>query len=504
MQPSLGVEVSPQVAPRMVPKLMAVNAVLVLPLPQLLARIEEELSTNPAIERVARPCPHCGVESEGPVCHACGRPMDRFLYHLDAYPLKPRPLDEEEDPLSRVAQEVSLSQHLQMSLAASPLSGVERSIGEYLIGSIDERGFLDCNLQQVAIKFGVSVEVVEKVLGVVQSFDPPGIGARTVEECLLLQLRAYEPSPINLLAQRIVATSLKELASRQYAKVARALNVPIAAIREAHEYIRTHCYPHPADRYEAERMGGPRLRPNEVARPDVAILPAEDGYTVELVGASVMELRLNPLYRQLYQETRQRPKEFAPDAREHIQEQVNRAKLFIEVLRRRHVILRAIAEKVVEIQRPFLDHGPRYLKPLTKAAVASALGVSESTVSRALDGKYALLPSGRVVSMEIFFDQALPVKERIKEIIAQEDPRRPLTDQQIAAQLTREGIRIARRTVAKYREEIGIPPSAKRGVQVERKALAAKESLRLKWSHQQFFREFSTPRGAQETPPAKV
>jgi len=468
IQPGLGVEVSPQVAPRMVPKLMAVNAVLVLPLPQLLARIEEELSTNPAIERVARPCPHCGAESEGPVCQRCGRPVDRFLFHLDSRAPKPRPVDEEEDLLSRLPQEVSLSQHLQMSLAASSLSGVERSIGEYLIGSLDERGFLDCNLQQVAIKFGVPLEVVEKVLGVVQSFDPPGIGARNVEECLLLQLRAYDPTPVNLLAQRIVATSLRELAYHQYAKVARALGVSVSAVREAHEYIRTHCYPHPADRYEAERMGGARLRPSEVARPDVAILPTEGGYAVELVGTAVMELRLNPLYRQLYQETRQRPKEFAPDAKEHIQEHVNRAKLFIEVLRRRHVILRAIVEKVVEIQRPFLDHGPRYLRPLTKAAIAAALGVSESTVSRALDGKYALLPSGRVVSMEIFFDQALPVKERIKEIIAAEDPRRPLTDQQIAAQLAREGIRIARRTVAKYREEIGIPASARRGARIER------------------------------------
>jgi RNA polymerase sigma-54 factor len=131
-------------------------------------------------------------------------------------------------------------------------------------------------------------------------------------------------------------------------------------------------------------------------------------------------------------------------------------------VKRRNWTLKAILEAIVEVQREFLDSGPRHLKPLTMATVAARVGVSESTVSRALDGKYVLLPNGRVVSCEVFFDASLPVKERIRQLIQEEDPDQPLTDREIALRLRREGIPIARRTAAKYREEVGIPPSSVR------------------------------------------
>jgi len=149
-------------------------------------------------------------------------------------------------------------------------------------------------------------------------------------------------------------------------------------------------------------------------------------------------------------------------AREHIREYVNRAKLFIETVKRRNWTLRRIFEVIVAAQREFLDRGPQYLKPLTLSAVARELGISESTVSRALDGKYVQLPSGRVVPSTLFFESALPIKERIRTMVANEDPEHPLTDQEIIAALRREGIRIARRTAAKYREEMGIPASSAR------------------------------------------
>ncbi len=455
-------DVAPLPQQRMVPKLMAVGAVLVLPLPELEARIEEELHNNPALEREEVFCGRCGAEVAGGVCANCG--------HVPGEPLLEEPIpapranpDEEFDPVAHVSAEVSLQEFLLLQLAAQNLKGRRRQLAEYLVGCVDHRGYLACDLQEAASRFRLSVRVAEEVLATVQTFEPVGVAARTVEECLLLQLRALEPSRENLLAQRLIAQGwLGELAKGQYAKLAQRLGVSTQEAREVHTYIRRHLYPYPADRYEAERTGGGRLKPQEVPRPDAAIVRTPRGYAVEVMGSPTMGLRVNELYRELYLRARRFPEEFAPNAAHHIHEYVTRAKLFIETVKRRSWTLKTILEAIVEVQREFLDHGASHLKPLTMATVAARVGLSESTVSRALDGKYVLLPSGRVVSCEVFFDASLPVKERIRQLVQEEDPEAPLTDREIALRLRREGVAIARRTAAKYREEVGIPPSSVR------------------------------------------
>ncbi|MDR5709418.1 MAG: RNA polymerase factor sigma-54 [Armatimonadota bacterium] len=448
---------------RMVPKLMAVNAILVLPLQALEARIEVELDNNPALERESTLCPRCGMELAGVLCSSCGHLLGEPLSE-DPTPPSPRTEgDEDFDPLALLPAELSLHEHLLLQLHAQRLQGRRREIGEFLVGSIDERGYLQADLGEVAKQFRVSRRVVEEVLGVIQGFDPPGVGGRSVEECLLLQLRVLEPTPENLLARRVIeAGSLVELGRGQYGKVARRLGCTPQEVRQAHAYLCTSCYPYPADRYEAEREGGGRRRPEEVPRPDVIIVRTPRGYAVEVAGSPTMGLRLNPLYRDLYQQVREQPQAFAPHAQEHIRDHVNRARLFIETVKRRNWTLRKIFEVIVAVQREFLDRGPRFLNPLTLAEVAARLGISESTVSRALDGKYVQLPDGRIVSSHVFFEPNRPIKERVRQLVAQEDPRQPLTDQTIAALLRREGIHVARRTVAKYREELGIPSSAVR------------------------------------------
>jgi RNA polymerase sigma-54 factor len=456
-----GLDISPLPQQRMVPKLMAVSAVLVLPLQELEARIEEELHSNPALERDEVFCARCGAEMRGAVCPSCGyargEPLDEPLA-----PPRQNP-DDDFDPVAHVSAEVPLHEFLMLQLAAQSLKGRRQKLAEYLVGCVDERGYLTCDLQEAAARFRLSVRVAEEVLALLQGFDPAGVAARTVEECLLIQLRALEPSPRNLLAQRVVTEGLlPELGRGQYGKIAQRLGTTAQGVRDCHEYIRRNLYPYPADRYEAERSGGARLRPQEVPRPDAAIVRTPRGYAVEVVGSPTMGLRVNDLYRELYLRARKAPGEFAPNAAQHIHEYVTRAKLFIETVKRRSWTLRAILEAIVEVQRDFLDHGPSHLKPLTMAQVAARVGVSESTVSRALDGKYVLLPSGRVVSCEVFFDASLPVKERIRRMIQQEDPDQPLTDREIALRLRREGMPIARRTAAKYREEVGIPPSSVR------------------------------------------
>lgn len=457
-----GLEVSPLPQQRMVPKLMAVSAVLVLPLPQLEARIEEELHSNPALEREEVFCARCGAEVTAGVCANCGHVPGEPLVD-DSLPAPRSNPDEDFDPTSQLAAEMSLHEFLMLQVAAQDLKGRRRQLAEYLVGCVDHRGYLTCDLQEAANRFRLSLRVAEEVLSVVQGFEPVGVAARTVEECLLLQLQALEPRPHNLLARQLVQQGLlEELARGQYAKIGQRLGTSPQEVREVHDYIRRHLYPYPADRYEAERVGGGRLKPQEVPRPDAAIVRTPRGFAVEVMGSPTMGLRVNELYRDLYLRARRHPHEFAPNAARHIHEYVTRAKLFIETVKRRNWTLKAILEAIVEVQREFLELGPRHLKPLTMATVAARVGVSESTVSRALDGKYVLLPNGRVVSCEVFFDASLPVKERIRQLVQEEDPQSPLTDREIALRLRREGMPIARRTAAKYREEVGIPPSSVR------------------------------------------
>ncbi|MDQ7842412.1 MAG: RNA polymerase factor sigma-54 [Armatimonadota bacterium] len=436
-------EARPLLQQRMVPKLMLVNSLLVLPINEMLARIEQELSENPALELDDRAAPETDPWA------AEGTSLTRWT-----------PDDEEYDPYQRIAAPVSLQEHLLMTLQAQGLSPRDHAIGERLIGYINDNGYLEATVVQVAQELNAAEEEVEAVLGRIQRFEPVGVGARNVEECLLLQLRVMEPTPVNRLAQRIVETHLADLAARRFEKVAQALGVKVAEVRDAQAFIKATCYPYPGERYRLEREEG-TVRPGEVARPDFVIRRTEEGFAVELVRQDAYQLRVNAFYEDLRRQMRRASAGYSAESREHVRDYVSRAKLFIEAVQRRNWTMANIVQAVVRTQWEYLERGDAYLKPLTKAMVATELGISESTVSRALDGKFVQLPNGRVVSFDIFFDQSLPIKDRIREIIAAET--RPLTDEEIARLLLREGIRIARRTVTKYREELAIPPSTARG-----------------------------------------
>ena len=396
------VGVNPQLHQRMVPKLMMVNALLVLPLNQLLARIEQELGENPALELdeiPASPEPDWSGEESG---------QSLATWTSD---------DEEFDPFSRMAAPVSLQEHLMMTLQAQGLSARDHAIGERLIGYINENGYVEATTVQVAQEMNAEVEEVEAVLGRIQRFEPVGVAARNVEECLLLQLRVMEPAPANRLAQRLVETHLADLAARRFEKVAKDLGVTIAEVKDAHEFVKANCYPYPGERYRNEQDGG-RVRPAEVARPDIIIRPTEDGFTVELCRQDAFALRVNAFYDDLRRQMRRAASGYSDKSRDHVRDYVGRAKLFIEALARRNWTFASIVQTIVRTQWEFVERGEAHMKPLTKAMIAAELGISESTVSRALDTKFAQLPSGRVVSFEIFFDQSLPVKERMRALIA--------------------------------------------------------------------------------------
>lgn len=443
-RPQATVTVKAQLQQRMVPKLMLVNSLLILPLNQLLVRIEQELAENPALELEEHPLPETAEWSgdEG------GQSLASWT-----------PDDEEFDPYARVAAPISLQEHLMMTLQAQGLSPRDHRIGERLIGYINDNGYVEATPVQVAQELNVEVEEVEAVLGRIQRFEPVGVGARNVEECLVLQLRVIEQSPINRLAQRIVETHLADLAARRFEKVAKDLDVRVAEVKEAQEFVKANCYPYPGERYRLDQ-GGDKVSPSEVARPDVIIRHTEEGFTVELCRRDAFTLRVNAFYDDLRRQMRRASSGYSDRSREHVRNYVSRAKLFIEAIQRRNWTFANIVQAIVRAQWEFLDRGEVHMRPLTKAMIAAELGISESTVSRALDGKFAQIPNGRVVNFDIFFDQSLPVKEHIRDIIAHES--RPLTDEEIARQLTKVGIKIARRTVTKYREEMSIPPSTTR------------------------------------------
>ena len=430
---------------RMVPKLMMVNALLVLPLNQLVARIEQELSENPALELDEKPTsPEPDwTPGEG------GQSLTSWT-----------PDEEEFDPFSRMAAPVSLQEHLLMTLQAQGLSARDHAIGERLLGYINENGYLEASTAQVAQELNAEVEEVEAVLGRIQRFEPVGVGARNVEECLLLQLRVMEPTSVNRLAQRIVETYLPDLAAHRFDKVAKAVDATVTEVKDAHEFVKASCYPYPGERYRSDQDGG-RVRPAEIARPDAIVRRTDDGFAIELCRQNAFALRVNAFYDDLRRQMRRASAGYSDESRGHVRDYVNRAKLFIDALHRRNWTFANIVQAIVRTQWEYIERGDAHLKPLTKAMIAAELGVSESTVSRALDAKFVQLPTGRVVSFDLFFDQSLPTKDRIREIVAAET--RPLTDEEIAALLTSEGVKIARRTVTKYREEMNIPPSTTRG-----------------------------------------
>lgn len=430
---------------RMVPKLMMVNALLVLPLNQLVARIEQELSENPALELDEKPTsPEPDwTPGEG------GQSLTSWT-----------PDEEEFDPFSRMAAPVSLQEHLLMTLQAQGLSARDHAIGERLLGYINENGYLEASTAQVAQELNAEVEEVEAVLGRIQRFEPVGVGARNVEECLLLQLRVMEPTSVNRLAQRIVETYLPDLAAHRFDKVAKAVDATVTEVKDAHEFVKASCYPYPGERYRSDQDGG-RVRPAEIARPDAIVRRTDDGFAIELCRQNAFALRVNAFYDDLRRQMRRASAGYSDESRGHVRDYVNRAKLFIDALQRRNWTFANIVQAIVRTQWEYIERGDAHLKPLTKAMIAAELGVSESTVSRALDAKFVQLPTGRVVSFDLFFDQSLPTKDRIREIVAAET--RPLTDEEIAALLTSEGVKIARRTVTKYREEMNIPPSTSRG-----------------------------------------
>jgi RNA polymerase sigma-54 factor len=470
------------------PSLIEANYILSLSRLELENVIAEEVAENPALEMDDRQvCPICGSTIEGPGCPTCPatatseRPPERtddsHAEHLATAQIV-REDTEDFDPFSLVASDEDILSTILRD-ARTLLEPWDYAIAEYLVDAIDDRGFLACNLKEVASSFDRPIDSIEFVLAVIQSVAPVGVGARDLRECLLLQLEELAisghepPAPV----VEIVRNHLEDLGLHKFGKIAKDLSVSTEEVDEAREFIRSHLSPTPLQAQQAKSWRSPS-RATYVA-PDVLITIRNEDLHVEVVDGGRSRLRLNPLYAQLAQEMgRKRHSHNGVDQnkdetplidgasdgdRQHIRLFATRARNFMSNVQQRQETLLRISECVCELQNSFLREGVRELRPLTRAVVAQQVGVHESTVSRATAEKYVMLPNRKVIPFSDFFTPSLSVKDVMRELIQHEQANgRSLTDREICDQLYERGIRIARRTVAKYRNELGILPSTMR------------------------------------------
>jgi RNA polymerase sigma-54 factor len=458
---------------RVSPRLIAANHILELSSQELQETISNEIDENPALDMVDLViCPTCGQPIEGERCVRCTRkteektapdvttdPTEQYLDNL-AWNTTTLTRDEDFDPLTLIAAQVTLEERLLADLGTM-LPEEDMPIAEYLVGSLDSDGYLRCSTYEVCQKFETDPEQVERIMRVLQSLEPPGIGARDVRECMILQLEYLASLGVeHPLALRLVADFLEDIGKHKFSKIAQELNVDTAEVEQGWEFIKSKLNPHPALGSDGiPTRSGPRPVQGYVL-PDVIITERDECFEVEVVESRRFALSVNSMYYQLLAQVSSGAAQYSDQEREHIQHYVSRAKMFIANINQRRQTMQKITSFLVEYQKDFLKHGIRSLKPMTRAMLATQTGIHESTVSRATASKYVMLPSGEVIPFSDFFTASLSVKDIIKDMISGE--KQPLTDQEIALQLRGYGYNVARRTVAKYRDQLDILPSSLR------------------------------------------
>ncbi|HEY1350338.1 MAG TPA: RNA polymerase factor sigma-54 [Ktedonobacteraceae bacterium] len=466
-------------------RLVTSSAILHLSADELEHAVTQEQIENPALEvREQRICLFCGAVMQGTQCASCGsfaqvsetsfssseqgddtwgeaswpQWSEYRPYDSDNYGWLEHDEDEEADPLARIPMEQTLAETLLQQLEAL-VSPQDASIAEQLVGNLNERGYLEISTQEIATHLEVPLQRVEHVLSQLQTLEPSGIGARNLRECLALQLQAIsESGKTPELAATLIDRYLDRLGKSQFQDIARELKVSEQDVREAAQYIRSTLTPHPAHSYTADTTAN---RPGTAyVRPDVLIRRGENSYEVELIEEKRYHFRIGPGYHTQPLHLTAEP--IGAEMRRYLHLHADRARFFIDCIHRRWRTLKRVAELVVDYQREFLEKGVRYLRPLTRAEVAMRLNLDEGTVSRTTANKYALLPNGRLIPLADFFDGSLGVKDILRELIASEEPRHRFSDDELARLLNARGIPMARRTVTKYREEMGILSSRER------------------------------------------
>ena len=331
-------------------------------------------------------------------------------------------------------------------------------LATYVVDSLNEKGYLEEPDEEIALTTNCSLEDVLTVVQALQACEPAGIGAHNLTECLLLQLRDPE-SMEQRLARVVLRTRMDDFLARKTMRIARRFGVMPDVVEAAFLEI-TQLTPFPGEAFRH----GPSTRQRRVAgaAPDLVITRSDVGWCVEVRGPDPTSLHISRPYRQREEELRTASKDLR-DERRHIQHYVQRANDFISGIQQRRQTLRSIGEYLLREQASFMNTGSyQYLQPLTRTHMASQLGLHESTVSRATADKFVQIPTGAVVSFDVFFKPALRIQKMIEEILASENPENPLSDDRIAELLRHQGVNVARRTVNKYRDRTKLLSSRKR------------------------------------------
>jgi RNA polymerase sigma-54 factor len=359
------------------------------------------------------------------------------------------------------SEATSLADHLSEQLRLATDDPDTLSIGMAIIGNLDEDGYLRAEVAEVAEGTGRPAEEVERVLTLVQGFDPRGVAARSIQECLLLQLTADpDPDPVSV---EIVERYFEDLGRRRYADIARAMKLSLDRIMESIDEIQT-LEPKPGRQFA--------VVDSRYIVPDVTIQKVGADYIVVLNEEGIPRLRVNSLYRSLLRRS-------GDEAKQYVEQKIRSAVWLIKSVEQRQRTLRRVAQSLVNFQREFLDKGLPFLRPLALRDVGDDINMHESTISRVTTNKYVQTPQG-LYELKFFFHSGIEstngamvssvsVKKMIRDMVEAEEAATALSDQEIARALHGQGLTIARRTVAKYREELGILPSHQRRLQAKKR-----------------------------------
>lgn len=359
-----------------------------------------------------------------------------------------------ENIVSRVG---TLQDHLQSQLGELDLDDEEIEIATTIIGNIDDKGYLRSSLEEIATASGKEVEAVDDVLDVIQRLDPSGVGARDLKECLLIQLRNSRLK--NGVVEKIVVNHMHELETRNFGAIAKAMKLSFETVVENVQII-SELEPVPGRQFGADNT--------QFIVPDVHVFKIGNEWVVTLNEDGLPRLRVSEMYEEMLKSL----SESKVEEKDYIQEKLKSATWLIKSIQQRQRTIFKVTETIVKRQKEFFEHGIEHLKPMILRDIAEEIEMHESTVSRVTTNKYVHTPQG-IFELKYFFNSSVSrmggesmasasVKKMIQDLVKGEDPKKPLADQKIVDVLEKKGIQLARRTVAKYREQLGILPSSKR------------------------------------------
>ena len=447
------------------PQLQQSLLILQAPLLELRNLVQQEMETNPVLEDLpnepspdepnsAEPSANDNFKEEFDKLARLDEEWRDYMAQSSSYSGRSQEAkDKRQFFFDSIATEETLQQHLMGQLNQTALAANDRKAAEIIVGNIDDNGFLQSTPEEMSLTSGIPKEDFEKMLALIQSFYPPGVGARDLRECLLIQLQ--RDGKQNSLEYKILSEHMEDLGKRRFPEIARRMGIGVEQVQKGANNI-ARLNPRPGQAFSAA--------PQNYVLPDVTVEKVNGDYQIILNNEQIPHLRISNTYKDIIAQDNN-----GSEVKDYVRDKIRSGKFLIRSIHQRQQTISNIAHQIVSRQRDFFEHGTSQLKPMTMGEIAEAVGVHETTVSRAVSGKYMATPQG-VFEMKYFFTPGYQtatgesmsntsVKEAILDLVKHEDGNAPLSDQEIVEILRARGIPIARRTVAKYRTELNILPS---------------------------------------------